>query len=135
MLHFTVWHPDLAAADGIVRLHEARARPGDSFLLSLCGLSTASSMAHRVDGVLVGYPIATPSLRISTRVPRNQGRLAQTLMGPCARTDGRHGLPHPVEPAARTAGAGAPSTSRRKLRRGPRQKQYGPFWRDHATVT
>ena len=45
VLHFTVWHPDLAAAerDGIVRLHEAGARRGMAFL-SL----SSRVMAHRV---------------------------------------------------------------------------------------
>ena len=58
-------------------------------MLSLCELSTASSMAHRVDGVLVGYPIATPSLRISTRVPRDQKGAWPKLTRACVpRTDG-----------------------------------------------
>ena len=39
-------------------------------------------MAHRVDGVLVGYPIATPSLRISTRVPRDQRTPGPNSLGP-----------------------------------------------------
>ena len=39
-------------------------------------------MAHRVDGVLVGYPIATPSLRISTQVPRNQRAPGPNSLGP-----------------------------------------------------
>ena len=46
-------------------------------------------MAHRVDGVLVGYPIATPSLRISTRVPRDQKGAWPKLTRACVpRTDG-----------------------------------------------
>jgi hypothetical protein len=46
-------------------------------------------MAYRVDGVLVGYPIATPSLRISTRVPRDQKGAWPKLTRACVpRTDG-----------------------------------------------
>ena len=46
-------------------------------------------MAYRVDGVLVGYPIVTQSLRISTRVPRDQKGAWPKLTRACVpRTDG-----------------------------------------------
>ena len=102
-------------------------------MLSLCELSTASSMAHRVDGVLVGYPIATPSLRISTRVPRDQKGAWPKLTRACVpRTDGTvNGTGHiqvciPVELSPHSAPLPTTTT---KLR--PASKKTGFTGRAH----
>ena len=106
----------------------------------------ASSMAYRVDGVLVGYPIVTQSLRISTRVPRDQKGAWPKLTRACVpRTDGTvNGTGHiqvciPVELSPHKGGrelsAPLPTTTTKLRRARSRRKKTGfTGLRDHARL-